>query len=99
MTSPLRVNPDSLRAAATTEAAVGESVAGMGVGQSMTSAGAAVSGLLSAGACQYAGSAVDAALGTVQQDLATHSTNLSTAAERYATMDAELGQLLRKFVS
>jgi hypothetical protein len=97
MGGTLRVNPDSLRNAARAQTDVGGFVSGMEVGQSMTSGGTGVSGLLSEGACQFAGSIVDAALGTVHEELTTHSTNLSTAADQYHRMDEELGRRLHKF--
>ncbi|MDV3123348.1 ESX-1 secretion-associated protein [Mycobacterium sp. 21AC1] len=93
----LRVNPESLRKAARAQAEVGEFISGIGAGQSMTSAGTGVSGLLSEGACQFASSAVDTALGAVHEELTKHSTNLSTAADHYHRMDTELGRRLRKF--
>lgn len=97
MGGTLRVNPDSLRNAAQAQTDVGQFVSGMGVGQSMTSAGTGMSGLLSEGACQFAGSIVDSALGAVNEELTTHSSNLSKAADRYHRMDEELGRRLRKF--
>lgn len=97
MAGVLRVNPESLRKAARVQADVGEFVSGISAGQSMTSAGTGVSGLLSGGACQFAGAIVESALGAVHKDLTTHSTNLSTAAEQYHRMDTELGRRLRKF--
>jgi Excreted virulence factor EspC, type VII ESX diderm len=69
----------------------------MGASQSMTNAGAGMSGLLSEGACQFAGSIVETALSAVHEELTTHSTNLSAAADRYCRMDEELGRRLRKF--
>ncbi|OLO99001.1 ESX-1 secretion-associated protein [Mycolicibacterium porcinum] len=97
MARPLRVDPDSLRNAARAQSEVGDFVSGMGVGQSMTSAGTGVSGLLSEGACQFAGSTMDTALGAVHEDLAKHSDSLSTAADHYHRMDTELGRRLGEF--
>jgi hypothetical protein len=93
----LRVDPERLRKAARAQADVGEFVSGMGASESMTSAGAGVSGLLSEGACQFAGSIVESALGVVHEELTTHSTNLSTAADHYHRTDEEFGRRLRKF--
>lgn len=93
----LRVNPESLRNAARAQSEVGDFVSGMSVGQSMNGAGTGVSGLLSEGACQFASSTMDTALGAVHEDLTKHSTNLSTAADHYHRMDEELGRRLRKF--
>ena len=93
----LRVNPDRLRAAAREQTDVGEFFSGMGVGQSMTGAGEGVSGLLSEGACQLAGSIVDTAVGNVHEELTTHASNLSTAADHYHRTDEELGRRLRRF--
>lgn len=93
----MRVRPDELRTAARAQDDVGAFISGLGVGQSMTSAGAGVSGLLSAGACQFASSIVDTALGAVHEELTKHSTGLSTAADHYSRLDTELGRRLRKF--
>lgn len=98
MGGTLRVNPDSLRSAAQAQTDVGGYVSGMAVGAAMTGAGTGMSGLLSEGACQFAGSIVDAALSGVHEELTTHSTNLSTAADHYHRMDEELGRRLQKFV-
>src|SRR5690242_7024973 len=97
MGATLRVNPDSLRHAARAQTDVGEFVSGMGVGQSLASAATGLSGLLSAGACQFAGSIVDAALSAVHEELTTHSTNLSIAADHYHRTDEEFGRRLGKF--
>jgi hypothetical protein len=97
MAGALRVNPESLRTAARTQADVGEFVSSLGAGQSLNSAGTGVSGLLSEGACQFASSMVDTALNAVREDLSKHSENLSTAAEHYRRMDEEFGRRLRRF--
>jgi hypothetical protein len=97
MGQTLRVDPDRLRSAARAQADVGAFVSGIGAGQSMTTAAAGVSGLLSAGACQFAGSIVDAALDAVHEELASHSDKLSRAADKYHRTDEELGRRLRKF--
>ncbi|WP_232423232.1 type VII secretion target [Mycobacterium sp. 155] len=97
MGGTLRVNPDSLRNAARAQTDVGQFVSDMGIGESMTSAGTGVSGLFSESACQFAGSTVDAALNNVHEELTSHSTKLSTAADRYHRMDEELGRRLHKF--
>ncbi len=97
MGGTLRVNPDSLRNAARAQTDVGQFVSDMGIGESMASAGTGVSGLLSEGACQFAGSIVDAELDNVHEELTSHSTKLSTAAEHYNRTDGELGRLLPKF--
>lgn len=93
----LQVNPDRLREVARAQADVGEFISDLGAGQSMTSAGSGVAGLLSEGACQFASSIVDTALGAVHEELTKHSTNLSTAADHYSRLDEELGRRLRRF--
>ncbi|MEV0669363.1 type VII secretion target [Mycobacterium sp. NPDC050441] len=97
MGGTLRVNPESLRNAARAQADVGEFVSGLGAGQSLDSAGAGVAGLLSEGACQFAGSTVDTALSAVRDDLTKHADKLSTAADRYHGIDEEFGRRLRRF--
>jgi hypothetical protein len=92
----LRVDPSRLREAARAQAAVGTFVSGMGTGQSMASAGTAMSGLLSEAACQFAGSMFDTATSAVHDELTAHSTNLSAAAEQYHRTDEEFARRLRK---
>jgi hypothetical protein len=95
MAATLRVDPAQLRGAATAQADVSTFVAGMGVGQSMAGARSAMSGLLTEGACQLAGTIFDAAASAVRDELTAHSVNLSTAADRYQRMDEDLGRSLR----
>ncbi|WP_235654122.1 type VII secretion target [Mycolicibacterium houstonense] len=97
MPGPLRVDAESLRNTARAQSEVGDFISGMAVGQSLTTAGTGVPGLLSEGACQFAGSTMDTALGAVHEDLTEHATRLSTAAEHYHGMDEASGRRLRKF--
>lgn len=97
MGGTLRVNPDLLRNAARAQTDVGQFVSDMGIGESIASAGTGVSGLLSEVACQFAGSIVDTVLGNVHEELTSHSTRLSTAADHYNRTDEELGRRLHKF--
>ena len=96
MEAPLRVDPARLRTAAQAQADVGTFVSGMGTGQSMASAGAGMSGLLTATACQFAGTMFDTAASTVHGELKAHSTNLSAAADQYNQVDEEFARRLRK---
>jgi hypothetical protein len=93
MAATLRVDPAQLRSAAAAQAEVSTFVAGMGVGQSMARSG--MSGLLTEGACQFAGTIFDTAASAVRDELTAHSINLSTAADRYQRMDEDLGRSLR----
>jgi hypothetical protein len=93
----LRVDPERLRTAAAAQTEVGTFVSDMATGQSITSAGTGMSGLLSEGACQFAGTAFDTAAGAVHEELTAHSAKLSAAADRYHQIDEELGRRLRKF--
>jgi hypothetical protein len=93
----VRVDPAHLRTAAKAQADVGTFVSGMGTGQSMASAGAGMSGLLSESACQFVGAMFDTATSAVHSELTDHSTKLSAAADHYHRMDEELGRRLRKF--
>jgi hypothetical protein len=93
MAATLRVDPAQLRSAAAAQAEVSTFVAGMGVGQSMARSG--MSGLLTEGACQFAGTIFDTAASAVRDELTAHSINLSTAADRYQRMDKDLGRSLR----
>jgi hypothetical protein len=95
MGGTLRVDPEHLRTAAAAQVKVGTYVSGMATGQSMASAGAGMSGLLSGGACQFAGTAFDTAAGAVHDELAAHSTKLSAAADRYHRTDEDFGRRLR----
>ena len=96
MGGTLRVDPERLRRAAAAQTEVGTFVSGMATGQSMASAATGMSGLLSEGACQFAGATFDTAAGAVHEELTAHSTNLSAAADRYHQIDEELGRRLRK---
>ena len=96
MAGTVRINSESLRSAARAEAATGEFVSGLGADALLTDAGTAVSGLLSEGACQFAGSVVGAALSAVGDDLSTHSAKLSTAADSYQGADEEFGRRLHR---
>lgn len=93
----MRVDPERLRAAAAAQTEVSTFVSGMAAGQSITSAGTGMSGLLSEAACEFAGTAFDTAAGVVHEELTAHSAKLSAAADRYHQIDEELGRRLRKF--
>ena len=95
MGGTLRVDPEHLRTAAAAQAKVGTFVSGMAAGQSVASAGSGMSGLLSAGACQFAGTTLDTAAGAVHEELTAHSTNLSAAADLYHRTDEDFGRRLR----
>ena len=92
----MRVDPAQLRTAAAAQTEVGTFVSGMAAGQSMTTAGTGMSGLLTEGACQFAGTIFDTATAAVHDELAAHSTNLSSAADQYHRTDEELGRRLSK---
>jgi excreted virulence factor EspC (type VII ESX diderm) len=96
MGGTLRVDPEHLRTAAAAQAKVGTFVSGMATGQSMASAGTGMAGLLSEGACQFAGTAFDTAASAVHDELAAHTTNLSAAADLYHQTDEDFGRRLRK---
>jgi hypothetical protein len=95
MAATLRVDPEQLCSAAAAQVDVSTFVAGMGVGQSMAGARSGMSGLLSEGACQLAGTIFDAAASAVRDELTAHSINLSTAADQYQRMDEDVGRRLR----
>jgi hypothetical protein len=99
MGGTLRVDPARLRAAAEAQADVGNFVSGLATGQSMAAAGAGMSGLLTEGACQFATTMFDTASTAVQDELAAHSTNLSSAADQYHRTDEALGRRLRKIAN
>jgi hypothetical protein len=92
----LRVDPARLRTAATAQTEVGTFVSGMAAGQSMTNAGSGMSGLLTEGACQFAGTIFDTAATAVHDELTAHSANLASAADQYHRTDREFGDRLRK---
>ena len=92
----MRVDPEQLRTAAAAQAKVGTFVSGLAAGQSMASAGTGMSGLLSEGACQFAGATFDTAAGAVHDELEAHSTSLSAAADLYHRTDEDFGRRLRK---
>ena len=96
MGGTLRVDPGRLRTAAAAQTEVGTFVSAMGTGQAMASAGTGMSGLLSEGACQFAGTMFDTAAGAAHEELTAHSTNLSAAADQYHRADEELGRRLRQ---
>lgn len=97
MGGTLRVDPEHMRTAAAAQVNVGTFVSGMATGQSMTTAGSGMSGLLSEGACQFAGAAFDTAAGAVHEELTAHSTKLSAAADLYHRTDEDFGRRLREF--
>lgn len=92
------MNPASLRDAAGAEADVSAAVSGMDVGTLMSGAGAGVSGLTSAGACQFVGSVVDNALGSVGDELTSHSEKLRRAADLYQRTDERSGHRIGKLI-
>jgi hypothetical protein len=89
------VDPKRLRAAADAQSEVADYVSGMSVGQLISGGVSAMSGLDSAAACAHAGSILDAAAQRVSAELAAHSKNLLSAADRYGTVDENLGRRLR----
>jgi hypothetical protein len=93
--STLRVDPVRLRAAADAQAEVGAFVSGMAAGEVISAAANAMSGLESGAACQFAGAVLDGASARVGAELAAHSKNLTSAADRYGRVDEELGHRLR----
>lgn len=98
MGATLRVDPERLRRAARTQAEVSTFVSAMAVGQTLTTAGSGLPGFQSEAACGLAGSIFDAASTAVHDELSTHSTRLSAAADQYHRMDGELGRRLHKSV-
>lgn len=64
----------------------------------MATAGDGVPGLLTEGACQFAGTTFDTATTAVHDELLSHSENLSAAADRYQRTDDALGQRLGSIV-
>lgn len=96
MGGTLRVDPARLRTAAIAQTEVSTFVSGMAAGQSMTNAGSGMSGLLTEGACQFAGTIFDTAATAVHDELTAHSANLASAADQYHRTDQEFGDRLRK---
>lgn len=98
MAGVLRVDPKALRDAAQAQAEVATFVSTMAVGESMSSAGAGVSGLHSATGCQLVADVFGAATTAVHEELTSHAGKMSKAADTYERADKELGDRLRKFV-
>ena len=92
MEATLRVDPARLVLAAEEQLRVGQYVAGMASGQSMTAAVTGMPGLASGAACAIAGALLDGAAGVISGALSTHSASLCTAADHYRRADAELGR-------
>jgi len=94
--SPLKVAPGQLRSAAAEEIAIGEAVAGLGVGQLLGAAVPAVARLQSGRACVQAAPTVDAAAKAAADEVAAHADKLSAAAAAYeGTDDAQAHRLIR----
>lgn len=96
MSATLRVDPAGLRAAAASQTDAGTFVSAMATGQSLTSAGAGMSGLLCGSACQFVGAVLDAAANSVHDELTSHASNLIAAADRYQHVDEHFGRRLRE---
>jgi hypothetical protein len=94
MGATLRVDLSRLRDAAQAQSDVSVFVSGLAAGQSMASAGAGMSGLLTEVACRVSGSIFDTAAGAVHDELAAHSANLAAAADRYHRTDERFGRRL-----
>ena len=90
----MKVDPEQLRRTAAAERDTSGFITGMQTGQSMTAAGAGLSGLQSAQACQFAGTQFDSAATAIGDELTTHSANLSTAAAEYQQTDEQLARRL-----
>ena len=97
MTPELRVAPSRLRTVAEQESAVGSFLSGMAVGTSLSAAAGALPDLASGEACELAGAVVDEFHRVIGGELSDHADRVGTAADRYATTDAELGRRLAKF--
>jgi hypothetical protein len=89
------VSPDHLRTAARALEDVAEFVSGLATGESLAAASAAVPGLLTATACEFAGAMFDEAANLVRGELANHSAKLSSAAEQHDRVDEDYGRRLR----
>lgn len=98
MAGVLRVDPKALRDAAQAQTKVATFLSTMAVGDSMTSAGAGLSGLHSAAGCQLVADVLGAATTAAHEELASHADKMSKAADTYERADKELGDRLRKFV-
>lgn len=96
MTSPLRVNPATLRSAAGDFDHLGTDSAGTAADLQFSALPAQLPGLTSGDACQQAGTAVDTACRRVADQYAKLSTNLNSAADTYEKTDAELGKKVKK---
>jgi hypothetical protein len=92
----LRVDPSRLRTAAAAQSDVGAYVAAMATGPTLADAGTGMPGLLVEDACHFAGAAFDTAALAVHEELAAHSTRLSSAVDRYHQTDGDLGRRLSK---
>ncbi|MBU8814575.1 hypothetical protein KL864_01445 [Mycolicibacterium goodii] len=89
MGSPLKVAPGQLRSAAADETAVGAAIGGLGIGDLLSAAVPAVSGLQSGRACVHAAPVVDAAVKAVADEVVAHADRLSQAAAAYERTDGE----------
>lgn len=98
MAGVLRVDPKALRDAAQAQTGVATFVSTMTVGESMSSAGQGVSGLVSESGCHMVGELFDAAATAAHEELASHAGKLSTAADAYQRTDKEHGERLSRLI-
>lgn len=94
MGSELKVAPAGLRSAAAAEAAVGEAIAGLNVGQPLSAGAAAMPGLQSGAACGQVSSLVDTEAKTLGSEVGAHAGKLRDAADVYQRADDESARRL-----
>jgi hypothetical protein len=92
-------NPNRLREAADAQRNVGNFVAWMDTGQSVTNAATGMLGLQTADACHFVGTESDATANTVHDELMTHSEKLAAADQYHRTDDGDLAARLDAFKS
>lgn len=87
MSGPLDVDPTVLRSAATTFDQTAENLAGMQAQAPLNDAAAAVSGLVTAGACRNAATELAAEVAAVSETARRFGENLEAAARAYENRD------------
>ncbi|GAT06433.1 glycoside hydrolase family 19 protein [Mycolicibacterium fortuitum] len=92
----LRVDPAVLTATSSTSAKLGTDVAGLRVGDSLTAAGSAASGLLSGAATRDLGSSIDQTSKKLGESWAKFSEKTSKAAELYTKSDQEIARKMKQ---
>ena len=94
MTTSLKVAPAELQAAGAAEGAVAQTIAGLAVGQALSTAAAGMAGLQSGAACGEVASVFDGAVRETGAEVGAHAEKLSNAAGAYRGTDDEYARRL-----